>query len=169
VLEHPTLRPFFGALSRISLLLVPSLSRLCVHAERICSTGDDTRTVSSSGGLRLVQASGLVLKPDLPGTPCYISWHRCVSWCESGGRDLTIFLRFSQRQARLAVPSAEGGEDVRLPLRRQPRRGPNHPRTRCSAQPTQCTHSVHKKVYTHWTHSVHTVYTLTILQIFGRF
>ncbi len=55
VLEHPALLPFF---------------------RRVCSTGDDTRTASAGGGLRLVQASGLVLTPDPPGTAGYISWHR---------------------------------------------------------------------------------------------
>lgn len=55
LLTHRTLRPFF---------------------EEICSTGDDTRTHGSGGGLRLVQASGLVLTPDPPGEPAYISWHR---------------------------------------------------------------------------------------------
>lgn len=55
LLEHPTLHPFF---------------------RRVCGSGDDTPTVSAGGGLRLVQASGMVLTPDPPGTPGYISWHR---------------------------------------------------------------------------------------------
>lgn len=55
LLDDETLRPFF---------------------ETICSTGDDTRTEGAGGGLRLVQASGLVLTPDPPGKPAYISWHR---------------------------------------------------------------------------------------------
>ena len=55
LLEHATLRTFF---------------------EQICSTGDRIRTQGAGGGLRLVNASGLVLTPDPPGEPAYISWHR---------------------------------------------------------------------------------------------